>query len=223
MPNDFVLCDKFSKTLQSDVEKIFEKGYNDINSEVVDSVDITKCDRRVYYKLIGVNTFCDKKRRSHHSHIVNKWEGFLLQAKTFELLDKNLIVADQNHNITSRIDIVGKFDDIPVALMIREVDKDTFQNNSVKRSHVVELMTQMWLVEVNDGFLVYEDIEDKKINMFHILPNVSVLNAVKQKLLALGKCKMAGTLPERKYETSDSKECQECCFAEKCWRDIGDG
>lgn len=223
MQNDFVVCDKFSKILQEDIEKTFNKGYNDISNEVVMSSNITRCDRRICYELIGVETSGNKFKELHKTYLIKKWVDILLRTKTFEIINSNTIVADHNYNIISEIDVIGKFSGVPVVIMIKEVEENTFLNNSTKRSHVVEIMVQMWLSEINDGFLIYENILTKRHNVFHILPNVSVLNAVKQKMIILRDCKIMGKLPERKYETPDSNECKECCFTDECWRKKGNG
>jgi len=218
MQNNFVICDKFSKNLQEDIEKTFNKGYNDISNEVIMSSNITRCDRRIYYELIGVETSGSKFEELHKTYLIKKWVDILLKTKTFEIINSNVMVADHNYNIVSEIDVIGKFSGAPVVIMIKEVEESTFLNNSTKRLHVVEIMVQMWLSEINDGFLIYENILTKRHNVFHILPNVSVLNAVKQKMIILRDCKVIGKLPERKYETPDSNECKECCFTDKCWR-----
>ena len=218
MQNKFVLQDKVTKKIESDIENLFTKGYNDLCDEVVSSSDIAKCDRRIYYTLMGIDSQIDLHNRMHHSYIVKKWVDILSTVKYFQFVEKEVVVADHNYNLTSIVDIVGKIDDFKVILMVREVTKDTLSSNNAKRFDVVELLTQMWLIEVNDGLLVYEDMIDRKINIFHILPNVSVLNAVKEKMLYLVNCKLTGTMPEQKYETPDTNECKECCFADNCWR-----
>jgi len=223
MQNDFVLRDKFSKSLKDNVEKLFQKGYNDICHGVVSSSDITKCDRRMYYTIMGIDNPVSLSESMHHTYMIQKWSDILSRDKSFKLVEKEFVVADHNHNITSKIDIIGRIEDLPVVVMIKEVTDETFQSNQTKRQHVIEVMVQMWLSEINDGFLIYESIISKRHNVFHILPNVSVLNAVKNKLLNLRDCKIIGTPPERKYEAADANECQQCCFTEKCWRQTGDG
>jgi hypothetical protein len=223
MQDRFVLRDKFSKNLKNDIENLFKKGYNNICHEMVSSSDITKCDRRIYYTLTGVDNQISLSERMHHTYMIQKWSDILSKIKWFKLIEKEFVVADHNYNISSTVDIVGSINELPVVVMVREVTDEIFQSEIAKRGHVIENVIQMWLAEINDGFLIYENNITKEHSVFHILPNVSVLNSVKGKLDALRDCKIIGTPPERKYETPDAKECQECCFTEKCWRLIGDG
>jgi len=223
MQNDFVLRDKFTKKFELDIETLFTNGYNDLCHEVVYSSYVAKCDRRVFYTLSGVESSVNLRKKMHHSYMIKKWVEILSKGKLFNFLAKEFIVADQNYNVTSTIDIAGKVNDLKVIFMVREVTEEVFKNEKARRFDVVELMTQMWLSEVNDGFLVYESLVEKSSCVFHIVPNVSVLNAVKEKLLYLRNCKLTGTLPEQKYENSDADECQECRFREECWRDKRDG
>jgi hypothetical protein len=214
---DFVKRDQFSTFLQEGVDKVIKSGYNDINSEIVSSSEVTQCDRRIYYSLVGVDQLKKQSIRIHKKALIHKWSSILGKIKGFELVGTGVTVADHNHSVTADIDVVGKLHDRPVAIMVVEVDDETFQNDKAVRKHVVDIMSQMWMAEVNDGFLVYENILSKKFSMFHILPNVSVLNAVKQKLKGLQEKKMLGILPDRKYEAF-AKECRECRFTERCWR-----
>jgi hypothetical protein len=218
MQNDFVLHDKFSKKIKDDVENLFEMGYTFISHETISSSEITQCDRRIYYKLMGESPLSFGKKGKHRSYMLDKWIDVLSRIDDFEFLEKDYTVANSECNVVSQVDIYGKLDDIPIIIMVQEVDQETFQKDKAKRNHVIDLMTQIWITQVQDGFLIYESLITKEFNVFHILPNNSVLNSIKEKLRNLWDCKILGTMPERKYETSDSKECQQCKFIDICWR-----
>jgi hypothetical protein len=217
MPNDFVLTDKFSNFLDKGIEKVFETRYNDVFSESVNGSDITQCDRRIHYKLMGEGPPRNRSEDRDRDYFLMKWACTLREAEGFDLLNKQFLVADHNYNVSSFVDFVGSINSLPVVLKVEEVSDTIFQSKNAKRPHVVELMTQMWLAEINDGFLIYENAVSKMHSVFHIVPNVSVLNSVKNKLRTLTETKLLGIPPERKYEASDALECQKCFFVGKCW------
>ena len=218
MKDKFVLKDDHVKNLQSDIEKTLKNGYNDLCGSNIISSDITKCDRRLYYAMVNSDIHFSKKKEVHKSALIHKWCGILDYGDLLEVMETEFLAADCNHNVYSVIDIIGNISEIPVVINIEEISDEDFSSGNAKRKHVIDTMIQMWLAEVNDGFLIYENLFTKEYNIFHILPNVSVLNAVKKKLINLSNSKISGTLPERKYETSNSKECKECSYCDRCWR-----
>jgi len=217
MEAKFVIQDEHTKTFKNAIEKVFKRTYNDICTGVINTSEITKCDRKIYYRITTTEDSKDLKLDKHRKVMIDKWHE-ILKNSGYDPIESYYHASDHNYNIFAKIDFICRISELPVVLMVEEVDNLTFKNAIAKRPHVVQLMTQMWLSEVNDGFLIYEDALTKEINVFHILPDVSVLNAVKGKLRTLRSNKMMGILPERKYETSNSKECRECCFIDRCWR-----
>jgi hypothetical protein len=219
MPNSaesFVKKDKFSTFLKEGVDKVIQNSYNDIDSEVIDSSEVTQCDRRIYYKLINGSVTKTHSVSMHKETLITKWISILAQIKGLKIMEYSTMVADHNYSLVSTVDMIGKMEDLPVVIKLIEVKNETFQNDKAVRKHVVDVMSQMWMAEVSDGFLIYENMLSKEFNIFHILQNVSVLNAVKSKMKSLQEKKMLGILPDRKYETL-STECSECCFKDKCW------
>jgi hypothetical protein len=168
--------------------------------------------------MLNSDIHFSKKKAFHKSHLINKWCEVFESGELIEIMETEFLAADCNHNVYSVIDIVGNISETPVVINIEEISNEDFLSGSAKRKHVIDTIVQMWLAEVNDGFLLYENSFSKEYNIFHILPNVSVLNAVKKKLISLNDSKITGTLPERKYETSNSKECKECRYCDRCWR-----
>jgi len=217
MKNKFVIYDKYTKKIKEDIEISLKRGYNDLGGEAIDSSEVTRCDRRMYYSMIDFKNVGSRSKAVHESYIVSKWCDILQQGRTVDILDKKFLVADSNFNVCSVIDIVGRMLETPIVIKIKEINDEDYSSKVAKRPHVIEVMVQMWLSEINDGFLIYENSLTKEYNVFHILPNASVLNAVKSKLLKLIDSKNMGILPERKYETSSANECKECVFLGRCW------
>jgi hypothetical protein len=217
MENKFVIYDKHTKKIEEDIEISLKRGYNDLGGETISSSEITQCDRRMYYSMIDFQNVGSRNKVLHESYMVSKWCDILRQGSIIDILEKEFLVADRNFNICSTIDIVGKMLETPVVIKIREINNEDYASKIAKRPHVIEIMVQMWLAEINDGFLIYENSLTKEYNVFHILPNASVLNAVKSKLLKLIDNKNMGILPERKYEASSANECKKCVFVGRCW------
>lgn len=217
MQNKFVIKDQFTNYFENSLDKALSSGYNDLQTGVVNSEDITKCDRRIYYSVTSLDFPKNKNLKIHNDFLVFKWVKILGKIENIKVLETNYVVADHNYDFVSKIDIIANILEQRAILMVKEVSEDKFKEGVASRTHAVDLMSQMWLSEVNDGFLIYENVITKGYSIFHILPNFSVLNAVKVKLKDIQQKKMSGILPERKYDKPDANECQVCKFRDKCW------
>jgi len=216
MLSDVVKKDKSTKIIEDCIRKDSKAGINDLNSEVFYSSDITKCDRRIIYKAIGTPHINNVMKELHDEYIVKKWVQIFNDLKGIEVVDTGTLVADHNYNLTGKIHLVINVDGAVAVIMIQEVSSELFKKGT-SRNHIINLMSQMWMAEVNDGFLVYENVDDKDFSIYHVTHNISVLNSVKSKCKDLQEKKMLGILPERKYEDISNDECSSCEFKAICW------
>jgi CRISPR/Cas system-associated exonuclease Cas4 (RecB family) len=216
MLSDVVKRDKSAKTIEECLQKEMEAGINDLNLEVFYSSDVTKCDRRIIYKAIGTSHDINMNEKIHEEYIVKKWVSIFNNIKGVEVVDTGTIVADHNYNLTETIHCVINVDGAVAVIMIKEVSDELFKKGA-SRNHIVDLMSQLWMAEVNDGFLIYDNKDSRDFTVYHVIPNVSILNTVREKCSDLISYKISGILPERKYKDSKGDECSSCEFRKMCW------
>ncbi len=78
-------------------------------------------------------------------------------------------------------------------------------------------MINMWLSEIQNAILLYENKDTGDFSAYHVIPYVQIIEACKRKCLKMVGLKMKGELPERPYKNNEEKECQICEFQKKCW------
>ena len=188
--------------------------------------EVTQCHRRLIYRILGEKPYKDQISRVSYLEEVNnkflrkKWREILDSCKRIKILEVEPTVADCNYNITDIVDIVANIDGIISAVKIHGVENSYFskiQKNGALRKHVIEVMIQMWLLEINDGLLIYENKNNQSYVIFHVKPYEPIISSVRKKCLGLRKYKITGGLPERSYSVKTSKECEQCEFKQPCW------
>ena len=185
---------------------------------------ITECPRRLVYRSTGVNTSCSSEtffREQSNSYRRLKWQYFFSKCKSIRLLKENLLVADCNYNITSIVDAILSMDEELYVVKIEPLDNSSY--NKVKQSgafkkHVVEIMVNMWLAEINAGLLLYENKDNDEFDVYHIEPYKPIIQSIGKKCSMMFDCKVSGKLPEKPYKERNSNECNACEFADKCWK-----
>ena len=221
MLSDIIKHDKSSQIIEKKVQnqlKAGKAGITHLNHELFYSSDITKCDRRIMYKAIGTPYSINAKKSLHDRYIVQKWLDVFDSIKGIEVIDKRAVVADQNYNLTGEINCIININDAVAVIMVKEVSDQVFKKGAASRNNIVDIMSQMWMSEVQDGFLIYENEKDREFKVFHVVPNISILNSVSEKCRDLNYKKVSGILPERKYEDNKCDECSLCEFRERCWQ-----
>lgn len=216
MLNNHVKSDNVSTFFKNKVDLLVKSGYNSLDNEIIFTNDITQCDRRLFYKV------SDQYSKSylvkmHNEALSKKWRAYLEKVKGVDVLATNFTVADHNCGLTGIVNLIISASDKKILVMIKEVDNDFFNSKRTVRKHIVDIMSQMWLAEIDDGLLIYENVETKEFSMYHILTHPSVLMSVDKKAKDIQRQKVLGVLPERKYDSKTSSECVSCEFKEKCW------
>lgn len=206
---------------------IREENINWVISTGFKPSDATQCPRRLVYRAFGNNpdqnsgvSYLDK---TNDNFLRAKWVEILGRCRKIKVLEESATVSDGNFNITDIIDFVANIDGIINAVKIYGVDNKDFlkiQKDGAFKKHVIELMIQIWLLEIKDGLLIYENKNDQSYTMFHIEPYQPIISSVKKKYLGLMEHKIQGTLPEKPYKTKTSKECERCEFIKTCWGEI---
>lgn len=191
-----------------------------ISREVFNSAYLTECDRRILYRSRGEKTE-DKLPIGidDGESLKNKWSNFFEKSIKINMIRKAFLVADCNYNIAGDIDNVVKIGDVFFVVMIKDLPSKDFNRaeNKAFRKDVVETMINMWLSEIQNGILIYEDRNTGIFSVYHIVPYVQIIEACKKKCLKMVAFKMKGGLPERPYKNNDEKECAMCEFKKVCW------
>lgn len=196
----------------------------DFSREVFNTSCLTECDRRILYKSRGeiLETLLDFSKIDAQEATKNKWNSFFSKSIKISLIDKDVVVADCNYNLKGKIDGVLKIGNANFAVMVKALSNNDFINAEKRafRKDVIETMVNMWILEINDGIVIYENKDTNKFSLYHILPFVQLIEACKKKCLSMLNFKMKGEFPDRPYKNNDSKECLICEFKTKCWKVI---
>ena len=141
--------------------------------------------------------------------------------KDLEIVQQKVLAYDANYGITDVIDCVVRYKDNLMVVNIQPVSNDEFlavQKKGALRRHVVEIMIQMWLTEIQGGILIYENRDNNDFVMFHVKEYGPVIESVKKKCRLMVGYKVKGSLPDRPYQYKNrGEECRECEFVGECW------
>ncbi|MEI7943133.1 MAG: hypothetical protein WCH76_08265 [Candidatus Riflemargulisbacteria bacterium] len=219
----FVKIDAVSSRLETLMQQYAEKKSIISFSNSFNADTITECPRRLVYRAMGGSTSLDankflKDRAAFFCN--NKWYEYLSECKSIRLIDTNLSVADCNYNIVSNVDVVLRIDENIYAVKIESVDSANYQNvqkTGAFKKHVVAVMVEMWLAEINNGLLIYENKDNNNFVVFHIEPYSPMIKSIAKKCEMMFDCKISGILPEKPYKEKKSNECTVCEFKDRCW------
>jgi len=224
----FVNQDKFSQALNSLVAEELEKraGYKR-GGHIFSPDHLTECDRRMVYRArderpISQEVFVDYSNDA----IRQKWIRLFQKCGFTRVIDDNSIVADFNYNIQGVIDLVLEFrysedNDVilPVKIFpLRHEDYVCVQETAPFKKHLIDLMVNMWLIELNNGILIYEDKNTNQYSIFHINQYAPIINAVMKKCSRLLEFQINDRIPKRSYKNNTSRECTVCEFKNTCWK-----
>ena len=190
------------------LNKGIEKGIN--------SSELTRCNRYLYYKYFsGIPYRIDQIIKQA---VVEKWKKVFLANKSFDIVTTSYACADIKYNIVGTIDLIIKVVDDPrkpLIVMLKKKNVDDINNGKVLRKDIVEIMANMWMSEIADGILIYENEQDMNIEVFHIIPDTCLINSIKDTCKNI--FKIVKTVPDRPY-SGVSDECKKCYFRKLCWK-----
>jgi hypothetical protein len=222
----FCLKDDLTDFIEKEIKSEIISRNFPVSHEIFRPGSITECERRIVYRANGVTEVDRQYTQSlpeyySQKHLKNKWVDALKELKKFNYVDRDLEVVDNNYNLVSRVDAVFKMGNLFVIFMIKGLNQDEFNNvcdKGPKRSELVETMVNMWLAEVSNGIILYENTINNEFITYHIVPYEPIIMAVKKKCLNMMSLKILGKIPDRPYESSSSKECMSCEFQTACWK-----
>jgi len=199
---------------------------NIINSEVerldkclatttYDTSEISNCPRCMIYKSIKMKNNCFAVDKYHNKFVIEKWANLM----GYYVIETNMVLFDCNYNMVGNGDIMLEVDNSKILLKIQSVNKKDFNRILTKgafKKHVLELMANEWLAEVDSGLLIYENRDDFKFEIFQVHLFVHIIESIKKKCKDLMNYNIKGDLPDRPYK-DNGKECQNCNYNKECW------
>lgn len=226
MHNKFVKRDtKLTNLIENSLKNGIKKRVFELNNEVFSIEDLTSCQRKIIYKSLGVLNSEEESistKTIDREFVVKKWIYLFSRCKGLKVVDSNITVSDGNYNLSGTTDIVVKCKDVLGAINIEPVNQETYslaKNNNGLRRHIIKLMSILWLTELENGILIYENKNDNDYFLLHVIVNPAVIESIKNKYELLIKNKVFGEIPDRPYKNSENNECKNCVYLDKCWID----
>ena len=218
----FVRTDEISSLFDSLIRQEDRENCHNFYVSVFDPSHLTECPRRIIYRAQGCNPESFSYLNTMGELFARKkWLEYLGKCKSIKVVDKNIVAADCHYNISGNVDAVLNIGDCNYVAKIQPVNNSDFKQIEEKgaiKKHVVELIVYMWLTELRDGLLLYENQNTYKYTVFHVKPYAPVIKSVIKKCSGLMESKIQGVIPVRPYKTKDANECKVCEFSKKCWR-----
>jgi len=178
---------------------------------------LTECDRRLLYHCKNKQTF-HKSKMLHNKAITDKWIDLLSTTKGVRVVEKNVVVADANCNINGVIDIIVDFQDKIFVVKVKNIDSlvfDKIKTNGPRRKDVFEVQAYIWLSELEEGLLVYEDIGDQRFDILHIEKSKEIIKSIEAKFGDLVRYQVSGRMP-KKPENISREYCESCEYHKIC-------
>jgi len=221
----FIKLDQVSKNLELLINAEDSKRSMFFPTSNFDPSHLTECPRRIIYRVNNITP--DFYRESYLDMMSGlfgkkKWIDMMEKFKNLKIVDKNVVAADCHYNISGNIDVILNIEEKIYVTKIQCIDQNQFDQIVMKgaiKKHVIEIIVYLWLTEINDGILLYDNQNTNQYKIFHIKAYSPIIKSITKKCLRLIDFKMNGKIPERPYESSGSSECSQCEFFKTCWKE----
>lgn len=220
----FVKIDDTSSMFDSLIQKNNQQRLYGYPSSVFDPSHITECPRRIIYRASGCISENTSSYLSSYDFLFSKkkWIEYLSQCKNIKVIDKNVVAADCHYNVSGNADVIINMGGVVYVVKIQPVNANDFvqiKKKGAYKKHVVELITYIWLTELYDGLLLYENKNNNEYITFHVKQYEPIIKSIMKKCLGLMENKIMGVIPPRPYKCKDSSECILCEFRKQCWQE----
>jgi hypothetical protein len=225
--NKLVVEDELTNFLLKKIKKVRGLEYN--NLEVINAFDLTRCQKRIFYsitgeqkqdvKMSGFNGLDNIYQKSFR----NKWFETLELIEDVKILGKDIVVGNDKYCLKSTIDAILQIKSLATVFMARSLSSSDFQLSfslisKPRRAHIIELMMNMWMVEIPHGLILYENRDTLDITLFHVVPEMSLIRAYCDKCKHIADAKIGFSKDvKRAYLDRDNDECGSCEYSNKCW------
>jgi hypothetical protein len=220
----FIKVDEISRLLEHIISEESKTLSVDYPVSVFDPATVTECPRRMIYRANGCKSEMQADYHCMQSMLFTKqkWIDYFKRSRKIKLVDKFIVTADCHYNVSGNADAVIKMGERLYVVKVQPICSEDFyriKERGAAKKHIVESLVYMWLTEIHDGLLLYENQDTNECNVFHVRMYEPVIRSVMKKCLGLMENKVQGTIPERAYKHKGSNECQECEFINKCWEE----
>ena len=217
---DFVRQDELTNRLRSLLTGENEKRSTILINGSFDPAELTECPRKLFYKATGPHHGATYFSQNTQSFVREKWLSYFDKCSRIRVAKKHIVATDRNYNISGYADAVIEIGEYLAVITIKGVEASIYEiikEQTARKKDIVELMIYSWLLEIKDGILIYENLNNQEYIIFHIIPYRPIIESIKKKCLDLFCMKSKLVEPERPYKTKASKECKKCQFNIKCW------
>jgi len=229
MPNRPFVAQDAAATLLNDNASNFSR--DKAKQKIVRTFDpqsLTECGRKLSYLTTITDGKEHKLNLTNEESLANrytkiKWIDILGNLKDIRVLDSWVVACDIGYNLVTKVDCViqmDSLDELQSVVSIKSASSDEFkkiQDKGPHRKDIVAIMTDMWLIEIAHGIIIYENRDNLEFMINSILPERAIINSVKSKAKELYHHKINGTIPNQPYKDKSSKECSNCEFSKRCW------
>ena len=208
--------------LSEKIKNIIEQEINLLDKyetrDTLKTSEIHMCPRKLLYKSIKPSKNGFTLDDFNNQFAIKKWAKLL----KYYVLGTNIVLSDCNYGIVGNGDIILDIEGCNVILKIQSLNADDFNKivkNGPRKKHILELIANKWLAEIENGLLIYENRDNFEFEVFQIhasIYSVHIIESIKKKCVSLMKHKTKGELISRPYK-EESKECKMCDYSSECW------
>jgi CRISPR/Cas system-associated exonuclease Cas4 (RecB family) len=218
----FVERDRVSRELEELLRDANEKRSIKAFVSSLDPSSLVECPRRLFYKTTSSYVSSASYFENQTQHFtITKWISYLDRCRGVRVVEKNVCSADGNYHIHGYLPAVIEFQHLMAGVLVKGVNNEQFseiKKKGVVKKDVVELMIYLWLLEIQDGLLIYDDLGNQDYRIFHVVGYKPIIESVKRKCLEIISCQKEGRPPSRPYR-SKTRECKQCEFLRMCWKE----
>ena len=179
---------------------------------------IHECSRRLIHRARGEKPASNSYMSDLGlSCFKNKWLSIFEKIPDINLIASWVDCCDQKRNIVSVVDCIVEFEEIKYCVnfipMGDKLYKQTKKDGFIKRD-VVKITCDMWMTEIYNGIILYENTITGEYSIFRINFVKDVAKEIIKKCDDLLLCFLYDKLPDK---IEDRTQCRVCEFNHKCW------
>ena len=179
---------------------------------------IHKCSRQQILRTRGETRKKETNESLHVMAIKGKWANVFRSCKRTRVVKAGAILADANSNITATSDVIIEFKDNIYIVDVKPVGHKLFtkvKHNGPMGKDVITIQAYIWLSELKNGIIIYEDIGNQDYEIFLVRKNQPMINAIETKLNKLTSFQVSGVIPNIPEDINEY-ECDSCEYNKTC-------
>jgi len=226
MPNKQIIAsdsNKMAVIVSSRINEIKDKKAIRNYQKTFHPDELTECGKKLILHTKEAKSLknCTVAEEVSQDYTKRKWIDLLSKTTDIKILEKFVEVADSNYNIFGNIDCVIEIDGNPIVILIKSLNSHDFSyllSHGVSRKDLVRVIIDMWLIEIPDAIIIYENRDSLESKIYHVVPYNAIINAIREKTKKLWDCIVKEEIVGRPYQTEFSEECQACNYLKTCWQ-----